>query len=245
MISIESQKYTPSIIRSIRNDSFVGNLVDYGESAGRGLREYDDRLPRFKGKKLSEIIADKIGQESTHDLKVLDIGCGTGNALEDIVEQFGVSAFGLSSFDYPTVEDKRFDCRVGDAQRLHLIYGQNAFDVIVSVYAFRHIADSLAVLKQAYKLSKKGGVILIDEFQLLTEQQANLLKTYWESYGIEAEFRRNYFEDLPLLPAVYGLALQRGENPHLPLPFKYDSKYRSFSYLMDEKTVRKRLGQSA
>jgi hypothetical protein len=58
--------------------------------------------------------------------------------------------------------------------------------------------------------------------------------------------RRNYFEEFPTFPAICGLAIQRGGNPHLPLPFIYGStKYSHFAHVMDEEKVRARLEKAA
>ena len=189
---------------------------------------------------------------------MLDIGCGQGLIFAGLVRYPNLHAFGLSSFDYRSDLtrwnglDTQVDYRVGDAQRLATVFPDIRFDVIVSQYTFEYLADPLLALKQAYRLCNEGGIILLDKFQILTSQQAGLLKTYWEKHGIKPELKRWAPDGEKYDPSRYSLALQRGGNLRLPLPFKYaepvvvntsridgsDETYEvRFSYSFDEETA--------
>lgn len=230
MSVIESQ-ISIGQIKAVREDAYLvhrGKDVKY--NTGRYLRIYDDALPSFGGKKLSELIRDKV-DHTPGGINVLDIGCGEGMIFAGLIGNAELNAFGISAVDYrsktgPWAEvTSQIDYRTGDAQRLASVFAGVGFDIIASLYAFEYFADPLGVLKQAYRISREGGIILIDKFQRLTSSQADLLKAIWEQNGIKSELHRwAPVREGYDTPSMYSLAIQRGSNPRLPLPFKYSGR---------------------
>lgn len=98
--------------------------------ADRNLAEYEAILPRIQDKTVVGHIRERLAQ-GQQQVSVLDIGCGKGIALCELILKFPkVKAYGLSDFDYRTVLDdpwltyiQRVDYRVGDAHRLKKIFG--------------------------------------------------------------------------------------------------------------------------
>jgi len=212
----------------------------------RGLGEYEHGLPQFKGKGVSELIEDKIDQ-GIEPINVLDIGCGEGNFLASLVHRYPqIRAFGISAFDYRQKTGlwgdriKQVDYRLGDAQRLASVFPDVEFDLVVSRHCLEYTDDPLSVLKQAYRRSKIGGVILLDRLgTLLNQLQAKNLKAYWEQNGIQADLERYFPGEDKYDRTIYKLAIQKASNNKLPLPFRYSYRGEGvlLNYSFDEEAV--------
>ncbi|MBX7067506.1 MAG: class I SAM-dependent methyltransferase [Parachlamydiales bacterium] len=95
--------------------------------------------------------------------KVLDIGTGDGRFIENM--PFRIKAYGITATPMRhAAPDDRY--RICNAERLSREFPSNHFDFIVSHLAFMHMVDPLTALKEAYKVLKPGGFLLIDRFQL-------------------------------------------------------------------------------
>jgi ubiquinone/menaquinone biosynthesis C-methylase UbiE len=101
---------------------------------------------------------------------VLDIGCGTGALLRQVLVDrpvVTVSGLDLSSrmleVARRTLGD-RIDLRVGDAERLP--YENATFDVITCVDSFHHYPAPGAVLNEMRRVLQPSGVFLLADFWL-------------------------------------------------------------------------------
>src|SRR5436190_1944734 len=64
------------------------------------LNEYDLALPKSNNKTASQLIEEKIS-EGIDPIYVLDVGCGKGRFLAEIMARYPqVKGFGISAFDY-------------------------------------------------------------------------------------------------------------------------------------------------
>jgi SAM-dependent methyltransferase len=100
---------------------------------------------------------------------VLDIGCGTGVAARAIARRPGFSgrvlgidlspALALTAAQLAAGEglDNRVDFRPGDSRKLDLADG--AFDAVVAHTLLSHVDDPLAVVREAARLVRPGGMI--------------------------------------------------------------------------------------
>lgn len=225
--SIE-HKTSQQQIRHLREQSFLSHSgLSRMYEIRRGILGYQDNLPKFEGKTLLEILD---GMNKKHAFNVLDIGCGAGVFLRDVIRNFPAArTHGISAFDYRGTADSfwkpfidQVDYRINDAQKLRRIFPDVRFDLIVSVYAFEYFGDPLAVIKQAYSLLKKDGILLVDNpGPYLTTAQAELLRKYWIKQGVTADLERlnSFYTEQP---SNYSFAILKGKNPRLPLPFSYD-----------------------
>ena len=135
-------------------------------------------------------LSDPLGIiEATIDVngsaRVLDIGCGTGHALEDLKKMYGnkVETVGVTAKKFGNYEnvDKVF---YGDAQSLQRIDGlpSDYFDFAFSVHAVDYMADPLAFLKGAYASLREGGVAYLETF-LLEPSLVMKLSSFWYRKG--------------------------------------------------------------
>ena len=93
-------------------------------------------------------------------VKILDVGCGTGSDLT-FFSQFGKTV-GLDlspvAIDYC---HKRGFPNVKLANALSLPFSDNTFDVVALLDVLEHIDDDIAVLKEAHRVLKPGGIVIV------------------------------------------------------------------------------------
>jgi SAM-dependent methyltransferase len=117
-------------------------------------------------------------------LKVLDIGCADGRALNwyKQVRSFKVETFGVD-FDEKAVELAReaghtvYSGRFEEAQ-----IPEQYFDLVVATHVIEHVADPKAFAKKAFEVLKPGGIFLI-ETPNIEAADARLFKNrHWGGY---------------------------------------------------------------
>ncbi len=110
-------------------------------------------LESFLGK-----IADEL--RMTYDeLRILDVGCGTGANLE-MLKNFGES-------EGVDVSDEALEFCRGKGLKVHkglaeeLPFEDESFEVVTALDVVEHLDDDVAGLKEMYRVLKKGGKTLI------------------------------------------------------------------------------------
>lgn len=105
---------------------------------------------------------------STGDLKILNIGAGTGDDLK-VLKKFGknyvtdIDNNALSTIDKNLCEDIR------QVDACSLPYNDNFFDVVISCDVFEHINDHLKAISEAHRVLKPNGILIftVPAFQSL------------------------------------------------------------------------------
>jgi ubiquinone/menaquinone biosynthesis C-methylase UbiE/uncharacterized protein YbaR (Trm112 family) len=96
---------------------------------------------------------------SQKDFRVLDLGCGNGVSSAHIK---GKLVVGMDLSERQMVRAKeRFKNKnfvVGDARKLP--FKNNTFDLVVAINLLHHIDESNDVLKESYRVLRKGGKLL-------------------------------------------------------------------------------------
>ena len=122
------------------------------------------------------------------DARVLDLGCGTGLAARAIAHRQGfsgtVTGIDLSPYLVAAAQrlardeavDTRLEFLAGDVRSLDL--PDASFDALVAHTLLSHVEDPLAVLRQAARLVKPGGLIGIfdGDYASLTFDHADASK---------------------------------------------------------------------
>ena len=112
-------------------------------------------------------------------LRILDLGCGTGNLTQRILEQFPdaqIDALDLSE-DILEESRKRFANKSNmnylqaDFKSMNLPHGN--YDLVMSSIAIHHVEDpfKLKLYKEVYQSLKKGGIfIFADQTRGITDE---------------------------------------------------------------------------
>lgn len=188
----------------------------------RGMDGYEQVLPKFMGKGVTETIYEKLKTQGS--VSILDLGCGSAVFLSEVGRLFSQAQLsGISAFDYRLGQPSpAVDYRVGDLHDLKHVFTGQTFDVITSVYSQRYLANPLSILRQAYSLLKPDGVAFIHEPGFfLNYEQAVALKRYWQQRGIVSCFDKLTYRMHPKKPVFVDLAIQKSTSK-LPLPFRYN-----------------------
>ena len=106
---------------------------------------------------VSSLVRRHVGSEN--QLKVLDIGCGTGTNLEVLRNYGTVYGMDVSPLALSYCHGRGIDriCR-GDAT--HLPFQDNSFDVVVGVDVLEHLEDDNAALREINRVCRPGALLI-------------------------------------------------------------------------------------
>ena len=96
---------------------------------------------------------------SANQLKVLDIGCGTGTNLEVLRDYGTVYGMDVSPLALSYCHGRGIDriCR-GDAA--HLPFQDSSFDGVIGVDVLEHLEDDSAALREIHRVCRPGALLI-------------------------------------------------------------------------------------
>lgn len=124
---------------------------------------------------LIRILMNKASRNKK-DLRILNIGAGTGNDLK-VISSFGdsyvvdIDTKALSLIDDALCAEKKL------ADACNLPYSDSFFDAVVSFDVFEHIENDRKAINEAYRVLKKGGILVftVPAFQFLFSSHDKVL----------------------------------------------------------------------
>ena len=149
---------------------------------GKRAHHYNTRWQRFNTRTLSETLAT-IDFTVLHSIKelqgrmprVLDVACGTGILLKQILAQVpDLEVYGLDASadmlaqaqaalrEQPHVHLERI--QIGSGMALNLPYAQEHFDLITCTNALHDMPEAVALLAGLGKLLAPGGQLVMEDF---------------------------------------------------------------------------------
>ena len=141
----------------------------------------------FKPRVIRNLINDEIPFN-----KVLDAGCGSGFMLSELSDCYK-NGFGVDMSPEAIEFGRQFskaELKVGDAEKLN--FNDKEFDCIISTDAFEHIPDDVAAIKEAFRVLKNNGTIIIytpSEDGLLSQTNwVDLYHTSEKSYLLDQRY---------------------------------------------------------
>jgi SAM-dependent methyltransferase len=127
---------------------YAQSTFDYGDEV--------DNLKRTYGYYLS-----KLNKYSVQKGTLLEIGCGNGFFLEEVLKQGYMTVWGVepSANAVARADSKVRSQIICDMMRPGL-FGREQFDVICMFQVLDHIADPVGLLAECYQVLKAGGLVL-------------------------------------------------------------------------------------
>ncbi len=94
------------------------------------------------------------------DLRLLDIGCGAGNMIHHLSRYGHVRGVEIDARPAVVARQRGYDVDLGDASR-GLAYPDAAFDIVTALDVIEHNQDDLSILREAYRVLKPGGYLVV------------------------------------------------------------------------------------
>lgn len=94
--------------------------------------------------------------------RLLDVGCGTGVAMEEFARFGSISGLDLAheALRYVKMRDPAFAVVQGDLARLPIASG--SLDAILAFDVIEHLADDAAAIQEMRRALRPGGVVLLN-----------------------------------------------------------------------------------
>ena len=130
---------------------------DYGNIQVAGG---DTACPYALAKRL-KVIHPFLTSNST---RFLDCGCGAGEYVFQIADQFGLDTFGIE-YDREKVAQARLNpqhgYRISQGDVQSLPFGEGSFDYAMLNEVLEHVPDDSAALKDVHRVLKPGGLLFV------------------------------------------------------------------------------------
>jgi len=101
-------------------------------------------------------IVSAIRKYTTHDSKILDWGCGDGSLIR-LLRSFGLHCFGIDAYKKDLSDPQISATTIEKAD-----FPDGYFDIITCFHVLEHLADPFTSVKDALRLIKTGGLIIIE-----------------------------------------------------------------------------------
>ena len=124
-------------------------------------------------------------------MKILDLGCGTGNLSAQLLKSILVVTIGIDKSLQMLKKANRKSLQVlcGDADHRILPLKDNSFDLVIGAYVIHKIKNSMALIRGCYRILNNGALILITSSHDQIENLHPVLKEFFPSL-IELDMKR-------------------------------------------------------
>jgi SAM-dependent methyltransferase len=99
-------------------------------------------------------------QRPGRDLKLLDVGCGAGNMIHHLSRYGQVQGVEIDPRPVAVAQRRGYAVEQGDAVE-GLRFDDGAFDVVSALDVIEHNEDDMAILREAHRVLKPGGHVII------------------------------------------------------------------------------------
>ena len=183
----------------------------------------------------AELILDLL--KPKEDEFILDAGCGTGIFTLDILSS-GSKVVGLD-LSLPMLIQagkklKRFPFQMVVADMLHLPFSESLFDKVVSITAVEFVKDAKTVVKELFRVTRKGGTIVVATLNSLSPWASRRIAEAKERHSIfeKAMFRSP--DDLRLLAPERGVVktaihFQKEDDPEKAVGIEREGQRKSLN----------------
>ncbi len=197
---------------------------------------------RRAGPRSSRVLIDMLSP--IDNLRVLDIGCGTGNFLAKLY-QVSCKLVGLdiSAGMLAKARAKVTDAVLVEGDASLMPFSSKSFDAAYCIQVFHHISDKTKFLQEVYRILRSNGQFVIQTCS--HEQLATFVVYHYFPRGFEFERKR-----FPRIEEISALLTEVGfcnievcpcpfdglstESPEAYLDKRYRDGLSTFSYLSSE-----------
>lgn len=124
----------------------------------------------------------KKEHKSIKGLKVLDVGCFTGDFLV-LMKEAGADVYGLElQEDAVKIANKKLHGRVKAADVMTDAFPKIQFDVITLLGIVEHVTDPIKLIRRSTQLLKKDGILMV-QTPNSSSLLAKLTKRFWPPYA--------------------------------------------------------------
>jgi ubiquinone/menaquinone biosynthesis C-methylase UbiE len=144
--------------------------------------------------------------EIRQGMKILDLGCGTGNVASGLLKYIYVDVIGLDiSLPMLTVaRDKSLEVLCADAGSGRLPFLDSSFDAIVGGFVIHQIGNLESLFPECHRILRSGGITFLTSSHRQIEYQHPVIKQFFPSL-IDIDTAR-----FPDIPEVASLLYQAG-----------------------------------
>lgn len=140
-------------------DNKLSKLFDSKEGYNIWAKKYDEYLKyldSFEQDKLMKLIGDIKGK------KVLDMGCGTGRIIPNLLEKGGeVIAADISEEMLKIVNKKHHQVKTVICDICALPFPNELFDMVIASFVIVHLKDLKTAFDEIYRVLKNGGIFIV------------------------------------------------------------------------------------
>jgi ubiquinone/menaquinone biosynthesis C-methylase UbiE len=129
-------------------------------------------------------------------MKILDIGCGTGNAACQLLELISVTIIGIdkSASMLEKAREKSLNVLCADVDKKRLPFADNYFDRIIGTYVVHQFNNPEHVFAECYRVLHDGVLMLLTSGHKQIESAHPVIKKYFPSC---MDIDKNRFPDIP------------------------------------------------
>ncbi len=160
------------------------------------------RLPDDFYDRIEPRLYRRIGRELQLAHRVLDIGCGDCEFVEFLAQTYAQQVIGVdvSSERFPLRRRKKGDsvkqnpqCIKTDARSLGFLSG-GSIDAVIMMWSLHEMRAPVAVLREAHRVLRPGGEILVVDFPLRSLAEELWDEKYYTCREVISMMRRAGFE---------------------------------------------------
>ncbi len=108
-----------------------------------------------------ELVEKEVAALGRGDLRILDVGCGTGWTCERLVRFGKVAGTDMAPSVLERARSRAPEVSFVCGDFFEIDFPHNTFDVVVSLEVLSHVADQLAFMGRLSSLLKPGGLLLL------------------------------------------------------------------------------------
>jgi len=164
----------------------------------------------------------RIGREVRTGRRVLDLGCGSCELVRYLAGAYAqdVTGVDISDGSFPprrrTTSGNRFHCLKRDAGRMRFAADGSA-DAVVTMWALHEMEKPLEILREARRVLRPGGEIVVIDFPRGSLAQRLWNEHYYRLEEVEALLRNAGFEEVQArLIEQQQVIWSRAYRPRLP-----------------------------